>query len=53
MSGGGFFGPSRAMGGPFGQFRPHGLGGGFGHRPFGFGPWSTPGGFMGGGAIWH
>jgi hypothetical protein len=51
MDGGGFFGPLRAMGGPFGPFGPHGLAGGFGHGPFGFGPWGTPGGFMGGGGI--
>lgn len=53
MGGGGFFGPSRAMGGLFGQFTPHGLAGGFGRGLFGFGPWSTPGGFMGGGGTWH
>jgi hypothetical protein len=54
MGGGGFFGPPRGMEGLFGQFGPHGLAGGFGHGgPFGFGPWSIPGGFMGGGGIWH
>jgi hypothetical protein len=55
MGGGGFFGTPRALGGGFGPLGPHGLAGGFGHGPFGFGfgPWSAPGGFMGGGGIWN
>jgi uncharacterized membrane protein YkoI len=48
--GGGFFGTPGALGGAFG---PHGLAGGFGHGPFGFGPSRAPGGFMGGGGMWH
>jgi xanthosine utilization system XapX-like protein len=51
VGGGGSFGASRAMEGPFGAFgqlRPHGLAGGFG-----FGPWRAPGGFMDGHGIWH
>ena len=49
---GGFFGTPGALGGAFGL---HGLAGGFGHGPFGFGfgPWRAPGGFMGGDGIWH
>lgn len=42
--------------GAFGQQGPHGLAGGFGHEPMGFGPWRTPGGFMGdrdGDGLWH
>jgi uncharacterized membrane protein YkoI len=41
--------------GPFGHgFGPFGHGfGPFGHGPFGFAPWSTSGGFMGGGGVWH
>ena len=42
--------------GAFGQQGPHGLAGGFGHEPVGFGPWRTPGGFMGGrdgDGLWH
>ena len=52
MDRGGFFGTARALSGPFG---PHGLTGGFGHGPFGFGfaPWGVPGEFMGGDVIWH
>jgi hypothetical protein len=52
MGGGGFFGAPGAFG-PFGSLGPHGLAGGFGHGAFGFGPWSTPEGFIGGGGIWH
>ena len=37
--------------GGFGSFG-HGFGS-FGHGPFGFAPWSTSGGFMGAGDIWH
>ena len=50
MGGGGFFGMPRALGGGL-----HGLAGGFGHEPFGFGfgPWRSLGGFMGGDGIWH
>jgi hypothetical protein len=53
--GGGLFGASRGMEGEFGSLGPHGLAGGFGHRPFGFGfgPWRAPGGFMGGDGPWH
>ena len=52
MDRGGFFGRLGALGGAFG---PHGLGAGFGHGPFGFGfgPWRAPGGFIGGGGMWH
>ena len=52
MDRGGFFG---SLSGAFEPLRPHGLAGGFGHGPFGFGfgPWRTPGGFMGGDGIWH
>jgi hypothetical protein len=42
--------------GAFGQQGPHGLAGGFGHEPMGFGPWRAPGGFMGGrdgDGLWH
>ena len=55
MGAGGFFGMPRALGGAFGPLGPHGLTGGFGHGPsgFGFGPWRAPGGFMGGDGIWH
>jgi hypothetical protein len=55
MGGGGFFGMPRALGGAFGPLGPHGLAGGFGHGPsgFGFGPWRAPGGFMGGDGTWH
>jgi hypothetical protein len=55
MDRGGFFGRLGVIGGAFGPLRPHGLAGGFGHGPFGFGfgPWRTPGGFMGGDGIWH
>ena len=47
---GGFFGTPGALGGAFGL---HGLAGGFGHGPFGFGPWRALGGFIGGGGMWH
>ena len=52
MGGGreGFFGTPGALGGAFGL---HGLAGGFGHGPFGFGPWRALGGFIGGGGMWH
>jgi hypothetical protein len=55
MERGGFFGRPGALGGGFGPLGPHGLAGGFGHVPFGFGfgPWRGPGGFMGGDGIWH
>lgn len=54
MGGGGLFGPFGLMRGPFTQFGPYGLTDGFGHGPFAFGYWSTPGGFMnGGGRMWH
>jgi uncharacterized membrane protein YkoI len=55
MGGGGIFGRPGALGGAFGPLGPHGLAGGFGHGPFGFGfgPWRAPGGFMGGDGIWH
>jgi hypothetical protein len=51
MDRGGIFGRLGVIGGAFGQLGPHGLVGGFGHGPsgFGFGPWRAPGGFMGGG----
>jgi uncharacterized membrane protein YkoI len=55
VGGEGFFGTSRAMGGAFGSLIPHGLVGGLGHGPFGFGfgPWRAHGGFMGGDGLWH
>jgi hypothetical protein len=55
MYGGGIFGMPRALGRAFGPLGPHGLAGGFGHGPFGFGvgPWRAHGGFMGGDGIWH
>ena len=55
MGGGGLFGRLGVLGGGFGPLGPHGLAGGFGHVPFGFGfgPWRGPGGFMGGDGIWH
>ena len=57
MERGGFFGRPGALGGGFGPLGPHGLAGGFGHGPFGFGfgfgPWRAPGGFIGGGGMWH
>jgi uncharacterized membrane protein YkoI len=49
-AGGGFFGTPGVLGKGFG---PHGLAGGFGHGPFEFGSWRTPGGFIGGGGMWH
>jgi uncharacterized membrane protein YkoI len=49
-AGGGFFGTSGVLDRAFG---PHGLVGGFGHGPFGFGPWRALGGFIGGGGPWH
>jgi hypothetical protein len=37
-----------------GLFGPYGLAAGFGHGPFAFGYWSTPGGFTNaGGRMWH
>lgn len=48
-----FFGTPGVLGGGFGPLGSHVLAGGFGHGPFEFGAWSTPGGFMGGGGIWH
>jgi uncharacterized membrane protein YkoI len=45
----GSFGPFGHGFGPFG----HGLSSGVGDGPFGFAPWSTSEGFMGGGGIWH
>jgi hypothetical protein len=54
MGGEGFFGRPGALAGGFGPLGgPHGLAGGFGHGPFGFGSWSAPGVFMGGGGIWR
>lgn len=54
IGGEGLFGPFGLMRGPFTQFGPYGLAAGFGHGPFAFGYWSTPGGFMNaGGRTWH
>ena len=56
MGGEGFFARPGALGGGFGPLGgPHGLADGFGHGPFGFGfgSWSAPRGFMGGGGIWR
>jgi uncharacterized membrane protein YkoI len=49
------FGGNNGGFGPFGHgFGPFGHGfGPFGHGQFGFAPWSTSGGFMGGGGVWH
>jgi hypothetical protein len=49
----GFFGTARVFGGAFGLLGPHGLAGGFGHGPFGFGfgPWRALGGFVVGDGI--
>jgi hypothetical protein len=47
--------PGLQMGGDFSGIQeslgPHGLAGGFGHGPFGFGQWRSPWGFSGG--LWH
>jgi uncharacterized membrane protein YkoI len=47
-------GKQMGFGGNNGGFGPFGHGfGPFGLGPFGFAPWSTSGGFMGGGGLWH
>src|SRR5919198_1083500 len=53
--GGGLFGTPGVLGGALGPLGLHGLVGGFGHGPFGFGfgPWRALGGFMGGAGFWH